>query len=133
MYICPNCSARLYRPADPRCWKCKADFGPGSAWKPTKAPPELETPFSKKVVKAGIYVAAFCPASLALGFMLLFLVPGCPVGSGGTPNGCKFLGIELGGLLQLLTMGGLVGSFLFVPLGLVICLGGAILSKSEAK
>jgi hypothetical protein len=32
---CPSCSA-LIRSVDTECWKCKADFGPHSSWRPER-------------------------------------------------------------------------------------------------
>jgi hypothetical protein len=57
----------------------------------------------------------------------MFLMPGCTGGSSGHASGCYFFGLNLNWFVQLGTVA-FVGSFITVPIGLVVLLLGTIAS-----
>ena len=77
---------------------------------------------SKKLSKAGLIIAGFCPAIFVLLALLSILIPGCVIGgSGGPAFGCHILGISFDWLITWATPA-FVFSFFTVPIGVLVTL-----------
>ena len=77
MIYCPNCQCHL-KDAASTCGSCGADFGPGSAWRPTKIAKVQRTPEFRETLKhpttanalfAGMAFPLFAPGIGALAFV----------------------------------------------------------------
>ena len=66
-----------------------------------------------------------------IGFSLWFLMPHCTAGSSGPADGCTLLGLNLNWYMNL-TVLAFLGTFLLVPLGVLIVLIGKYLSRRES-
>ncbi len=86
---------------------------------------------SRNSLKAGLIVAAICPAVFIVTAGLSSLMPGCSLGgSGGPAHGCAVLGISFDWLIGFATPA-FVYSFFTVPIGLLICFIGSFIADKE--
>ncbi len=80
---------------------------------------------SRKTMFVGLVVALICPAVMVVGMKLWSHMPRCQAGDTGSASGCILAGINLNWLIDL-TVLALPGAFLFVPLGVLLAIVGAV-------
>jgi hypothetical protein len=87
---------------------------------------------SRGSFKAGLIIAAICPAVFIITAALSLLMPGCSLGgSGGPAGGCAVLGVSFNWLIGFATPA-FVFSFFTVPIGLFIVFVGAFFSDKSS-
>ena len=83
------------------------------------------------VVRVGFFTALLCPVIVLIGFSLWYFMPDCKAGSSGPAGGCILLDLNLNWFMNLFVLA-FLGTFLLVPVGVLIIVVGGYLSRRES-